>query len=297
MILLRLSSFSLVPMCVSMLRIVPFICLVASVGYAQEAPKAITYEVTKTLNVVYNVANNADATRHKLDVYTPKTNKKFPMMMFVHGGSWNSGSKDLYAALGNTFAQQGIGTVVINYRLSRADNNVKHPDHIHDVAKAFAWMKANAKKLGADDKKLYIAGHSAGGHLVALLATDEKYLKAEGCTFADIKGVIPISGVYTIVNLVPVFHRPFGKEADDCKAASPITHVKGSLPPFLVAYAEKDFPTLDRMAEDFEKKLKEHKNTVELLKLEKRDHISIIISLAADAKDPLGQAMVKFVTR
>ncbi|WP_157369477.1 alpha/beta hydrolase [Zavarzinella formosa] len=280
----------------------PFVLLLSLIAWpllAQEAPKATVAppEITKQLNITYNPDKDADPVRHKLDVYLPKDVKKFPMMMFVHGGSWNSGSKDLYGSLGQTFAQQGIGTVIINYRLSRADNNVKHPDHIKDVAKAFAWMKANAAKLGGDEKKLYVSGHSAGGHLVSLLATDDQYLKAEKCSVADISGVMPISGVYAITSIVPVFHRPFGKEDEMCKAASPVTHVKGSLPPFLVSYADADFLTLDKMAEDFGKKLKELKNEVTVMKLEKRNHFSIIINLAVSAQDPLTKAMVGFVTK
>lgn len=271
--------------------------LAAFPGLAQDAAKTGGPEVLKQLNVSYNDAKDADPVRHKLDVFTPKGVKNFPLMMFVHGGSWASGSKDLYSALGETFAKQGVGVVIINYRLSQADNTVKHPDHIKDVAKAFAWMKANAAKLGADEKKLYVAGHSAGGHLVSLLATDEQYLKAEKCSAADIRGVMPISGVYTIASVVPVFHRPFGKETEACLAASPVTHVRESLPPFLVAYGDADFPTLDKMAEEFGKKLKAQKNDVTVMKLEKRNHFTIIINLAVNAQDPLTQAMVNFVTK
>jgi acetyl esterase/lipase len=271
--------------------------LAAFPGLAQDATKAGGPEVVKQLNVSYNDAKDADPVRHKLDVFTPKGAKNFPLMMFVHGGSWTSGSKDLYSALGETFAKQGVGVVIINYRLSRADNAVKHPDHIKDVAKAFAWMKTNAAKLGADEKKLYVAGHSAGGHLVSLLVTDEQYLKAEKCSAADIRGVMPISGVYSIASVVPIFNRPFVKETEACLAASPVTHVRASLPPFLVAYGDADFPTLDKMAEDFGKKLKDQKNDVTVMKLEKRNHFSIIINLAVNAQDPLTQAMVSFVTK
>src|SRR5262245_21259620 len=119
-------------------------------------------------------------------------------MMFVHGGAWRSGQKEMYAALGETFAKQGVGTAVINYRLSSSGGTVKHPDHVKDVARAFAWVKENAARYGGDPEKLYISGHSAGGHLVALLATDEQYLKAEKCSAKDVRGVMALSGVYTI---------------------------------------------------------------------------------------------------
>lgn len=293
------TFFSRTPTTSLMKRLLPLLLLTLLAGplAAQDSAKPTDADVLKQLNIAYNTDTDADPVRHKLDVYLPKGVKNFPIMMFVHGGSWSYGSKDLYGALGETFAKQGIGTIITNYRLSKPDNNFKHPDHIRDVAKAFAWMKSNSVKLGGDARRLYVAGHSAGGHLVSLLATDEQFLKAEKCGIADIRGVMPISGVYTIASIVPVFHRAFGKEDLTCKAASPVNHVRESLPPFLVSYADSDFPTLDRMAEDFGKKLKESKNDVTLMKMEKRNHFSIIINLAVSEKDPLTQAMIGFVNK
>lgn len=271
------------------------ICAFPAASFAQEAKKEL--DVEKHLNLVYNAAKDADPVRHKLDVYVPKGAKNFPVMLFVHGGTWQSGSKDLYGALGQTFAKQGIGTVVINYRLSTREGNVKHPDHIHDVAKAFAWTKDNISKYGGNKERLFVSGHSAGGHLVALLTTDEQYLKAEKCTVKDIHGVLALSGVYEIIALVPVFHKAFGKDDAVCKAASPLNHVKENLPPFLVAYGDKDLPTLDLMAEQFGKKLKENKCDCTVLKLDKRDHISIITNAAANKDDPLAKTMVDFINK
>jgi acetyl esterase/lipase len=252
------------------------------------------FEVDKHKNLVYNPAKTADPVRHKLDLYVPKGAKDFPVMMFVHGGAWKSGNKELYAPLGETFARQGIGTAVINYRLTDSKGNVKHPDHIQDVAKAFAWVKANCGKYGGSKDKLFISGHSAGGHLVALLGTDESYLKAEGCTSRDICGVMAVSGVYTITPLV--LGDIFSKDEEVCKAASPVTHCKGSHPPFLIAYGSKDFPFLDMMAEEFGKKLKDAKNEATVMKLD-RNHFSIIIEMGTKADDQLTKAMVEFMTR
>ena len=268
------------------------LCLALPISAQEKKP----FEVEKHLNLVYNPAKDADPVKHKLDLYVPKGAKDYPVLMFVHGGSWRSGSKDLYASLGDTFAKQGIGTAVINYRLSGSKGTVKHPDHIHDVAKAFAWVKENAGKHGGDIKKLFVSGHSAGGHLVALLATDESYLKAEKCSIADIRGVVAISGVYTINAGVSFFHSAFSKEEAVCKAASPITHVKEKHPPFLIAYGNKDLPFLDQMAEEMSKKLTACKCEAKTLKLE-RDHISIVVKLSADADDPLGKAMVEFIKK
>ena len=269
--------------------LLPF--LVGAAGLNAQDAK---YQVEKHKDLVYNPAKDADRVRHKLDLYVPKGAKDFPVMMFVHGGAWKSGTKDLYGPLGETFAKQGIGTAIINYRLTDGKGTVKHPDHIHDVAKAFAWVKASCGKYGGSKDKLFVSGHSAGGHLVALLGTDESYLKAEGCTTRDISGVMALSGVYTISSLI--LGDIFGKDEAVCKAASPITHCKGSHPPFLIAYGNRDFPFMDLMAEDFGKKLKENKNEAKVMKLD-RDHFSIVIQMASKMDDELTKAMVEFMTK
>jgi acetyl esterase/lipase len=253
------------------------------------------FAVEKHLNLVYNPAKDASP-RHKLDLYVPKDAKDYPLMMFVHGGTWRSGNKDLYALLGETFAKEGIGTAIINYRLSDGKGTVRHPDHIHDVAKAFAWVKENAGKYGADKRRLFVSGHSAGGHLVALLATDESYLKEEKCSLKDIRGVVAVSGVYTITTLVPLFQDAFGKDEAVCKAASPINHCEGKHPPFLIAYGKRDLPFIDQMAEQFGKKLQENKCDATLMKVNE-DHISIVIKLGTDTDDPLHKAMVEFIKK
>jgi len=269
--------------------LLPFLLGAAGL-HAQDA----RYEVEKHKNLAYNTAKDADPVRHTLDLYVPKGAKDFPVMMFVHGGAWKTGNKDLYGPLGETFAKQGIGAAVINYRLTNSKGTVKHPDHIQDVARAFAWVKASCGKYGGSKDKLFVSGHSAGGHLVALLGTDETYLKAEGCTTRDICGVMAISGVYTITPLV--LGDIFGKDDAVCKAASPISHCEGSHPPFLIAYGNKDFPFLDLMAEEFGKKLKDCKNEATVMKLD-RDHFSIVIQMGTKADDQLTRAMVEFMTK
>lgn len=269
--------------------LLPF--LLGAAGLNAEGAK---FEVEKFKDLSYNPAKTADPVRHKLDLYVPKGAKDFAVMMFVHGGAWKHGNKDLYGPLGETFAKQGIGTAVINYRLTDSKGTVKHPDHIEDVAKAFAWVKANCGKYGGSKDKLFISGHSAGGHLVALLATDESYLKAEGCTCRDIRGVMAVSGVYTITPLL--LGDIFSKDEAVCQAASPMTHCKGHHPPFLIAYGSHDFPFLDVMAEEFGKKLKAEKNEATVMKLD-RNHFSIIIDMGTKADDPLTKAMVEFMTK
>jgi acetyl esterase/lipase len=259
--------------------------------FAPQAAKQFEVEIIK--DIAYKEGDGADVERHRLDLYLPKGQKDFPVLLFVHGGSWKSGNKKLYEPLGKLYAKNGVGTVIINYRLSP---KVVHPAHIQDVAKAFAWIHTNIGKYGGDPSNLFICGHSAGGHLVALLGTNEAYLKAENLATADIKGVIGISGVYTILPSPP-FKAVFGEDKEVLKTASPMEHVGTKHPPFLILYAEKDYFMLDVMAEQFCKKLNENSCEATVHKLAERDHISIIVHMASNEADPLNRRVFDFLAK
>jgi acetyl esterase/lipase len=244
-------------------------------------------------NIAYRTDKGADKERHLLDVYTPKGKKDFPVVLFVHGGSWRSGNKNLYAALGQSLAADGIGCVICNYRLSPA---VQHPAHVEDVAKAFAWTAENIAKYGGKKEQLFLCGHSAGGHLVSLLVTDPQYLKAEKHLPTEVKGVASFSGVYEIVTGLTVLEAAFGKDEKVCKLASPLTHVTGKSPPFLIAYADTDFPRLDETALNMHAALKKAESPVELVKCKDRNHYTIIIQFVK-SDDPLNKAFREFVQK
>jgi acetyl esterase/lipase len=256
------------------------------------APAEVDAAAVDTVkDVAYYEGKDADPVRHKLDLYLPKGKKDFPVMMFVHGGTWRSGKKDLYGALGNVFAKNGVGVVIINYRLSPA---VQHPVHVQDVARAFAWTVNNIAKHGGRPDQVFISGHSAGGHLVALLATAENYLAAEKLGLDKIKGVIALSGVYTIG--AGRLNQAFGDDPKVHQEASPLQHVKAGLPPFLIAYADSDFTGLDRLALSMAKALKEKNDTVTIMKIENRDHYTIIRSMVQET-DPVTQAALQFIAK
>jgi acetyl esterase/lipase len=156
------------------------------------------YEIVRINDVAYYDEPGADSLRHNLDLYLPKGKKDFPVVVFVHGGAWMLGDNrcsGLYSSVGAYLARQGIGAVMPNYRLSPA---VKHPEHAKDIARAVAWTKTHIAEHGGDPMQMFLMGHSAGGHLVALLATDNRHLNHENMSVADIRGVIAVSGVYRI---------------------------------------------------------------------------------------------------
>jgi acetyl esterase/lipase len=157
-----------------------------------------SWPVEEIRGIAYRDDPDADDLRHRLDMYLPKGGRDFPVVMLVHGGAWVIGDNrgcGLYSSVGHYLASRGIGAVLPNYRLSPG---VKHPEHVRDVARAFAWTRAHIGEYGGRTDQLFVVGHSAGGHLVSLLATDERYLAAEGLCGRDIRGVVAISGVYRI---------------------------------------------------------------------------------------------------
>jgi acetyl esterase/lipase len=165
---------------------------------AVSRPKSRTFEVKEVPNVAYYTGRDADPIRHRLDLFLPKGQRDYPVVVLLHGGAWMIGDKSclgLYSNVGRFLARHGIGAVLPNYRLSPW---VRHPEHVRDVARAFAWTRKHIARYGGDPHRLFLAGHSAGGHLVALLATDGRYLKAEGLEPSDVRGVVCVSGVYRI---------------------------------------------------------------------------------------------------
>src|SRR6516164_2426591 len=126
-----------------------------------------TYAIEETHDIAYYDASP----RQVLDVLRPKNLDNRPVVLFVHGGAWMIGDKNplgLYRGFGRFLARHGIVAVMINHRLSPA---VKHPEHVKDVARAFAWTRRHIKEYGGDPDRIFLCGHSAGGHLVSLLAT------------------------------------------------------------------------------------------------------------------------------
>jgi acetyl esterase/lipase len=226
--------------------------------------------------------------RQKLDLYLPQGKKDFPLVLFLHGGGFTKGDRKEAAQFGEALAKQGIGVAAAGYRLFP---DAKHPQQIQDAAKAFAWLKSNAEKYGWRAGAIFVAGHSAGGHLAALLGTDEQYLKAEKLALTDVRGVISLSGAYE----VPEARKDvFGDDAAR-KAASPLTHVKAGVPAFLLVYADKDAPGRDKQTKEFAAALIGVKGQVQVVEARDRDHGTLFSKITTG--DSTGDSVVAFVQK
>ena len=149
-------------------------------------------------HIVRDLAYGADP-RQRLDLYVPDAPPpKMPVILFFYGGSWESGSKNLYLALGQAFASKGIMVAVADYRLFP---QVRYPAFLEDGAQAFAYVRTNAAQYGGDPARLFLAGHSAGAYNAMMLVADGKYLRQAGADVGKVCGVIGIAGPYNFMPL------------------------------------------------------------------------------------------------
>lgn len=182
-----------------------------------------------------------------LDIYYPKPlaqamkkntpiKQEYPMVVFVHGGSWESGNKDEYAFVGRSLAQAGYVTAVINYR--KAPEHV-YPDYVEDTAQAIAWSYKNAARFYADPERLAVIGHSAGAFNTVAAIGNEDFLKPYGVKPTDIRAVIGIAGPYSYDFRKFSSATAFAADATPDEVM-PDRQIKGAQPPYLLLTAEKD---------------------------------------------------------
>lgn len=206
-----------------------------------------------------------------LDIWRAKDAKgPAPLIVFVHGGGWKRGSKD--NATGQFkpvhYPGEGYAFASINYRLV-PDATVE--EQAADVASAVKALVTRADSLGIDRRRIVLMGHSAGAHLVALVGTDEKYLRGAGLSFADIVGVIPIDGAAYDVPaqmkdgppiMQATYKQAFGTDPVRQKTLSPTLQAGApNAPKFLLLYVQR--PDGVRQAEALDTALTAGGSTVE----------------------------------
>jgi len=216
-----------------------------------------------------------DSVRQKLDVYAQKKETKVPVIVFVHGGGWSVGRKSQHQFIGKMFQAQGYVAVVINYRLFPESTFPGFPE---DAASAVQWVSENIETHGGDPKRIFLMGHSAGAHSVALLGLDEQYLKAVDVKPEAIRGVVGVSGPMTLKpSKIPMLKRIFG-EATDAEIA-PVGFVdgeEGSEPPFLLLHGKNDPLVPFNQSKELEKRILEKGGRAKGIYFDRYDHITIL---------------------
>jgi arylformamidase len=165
---------------------------VAAVGLLCLGLAGSAAAATPVLDLDYDLGSPPPASvanQSRLDLYLPEgatATASRPVVVYVHGGGWRAGDKrNRIADKVNLFTGAGYVFVSLNYRLSPAtlsptpdSSRVRFPDHPHDVGEAIGWLDRNLASYGGDPERIALIGHSAGAHLVSLVATDPSYVQA-----------------------------------------------------------------------------------------------------------------------
>lgn len=205
------------------------------------------------------------------------------VLVFVHGGGWTSGYKEHMNFMAPAFTAAGVTFCSVGYRLAPQH---MFPTGLEDVADAIAWVFQNISEHGGNPDRVFIGGHSAGGHYTPLLALTSDWQGPRGLPADVIKGCLPISGVYQFGDGSGLTMRPRFLGTEDAatdRLASPIRHVSTDSPPFLIAYGTEDFPHLRDQAERMAASLSDAGIAVDKIVFDGRDHFGA--SLAGGEPD------------
>jgi acetyl esterase/lipase len=224
--------------------------------------------------------------RHRLDLYMPKrrAGTPRPIVVFIHGGSWDSGRKNLYSFVGRRLAGRGYVAAVINYRLAP---EVRVPAMADDCARAVGYLARTAGTYGGDASRLFLMGHSAGGGLAALLATNDSLFTrlgvpnpVRGALLDDPAGLdmyeylrkreYPDDARYLV---------PFGTDPAVWRRVSALYHVGPKTPPLRVFIGGRTYPSIRDSSERFAKRLREAGVPSSLTVIPRKTHFGMVTQL------------------
>jgi acetyl esterase/lipase len=217
-----------------------------------------------------------------LNVFSPKRSKELnDVFVFIHGGNWNSGRKGIYSFFGNRMARKGVVTVIIDYPLSP---EATYEEMALSSARAVSWIHENIQNYGGDPDKIFVSGHSAGGHLAALIAVRDEYFSSAG-KVNPIKGAIMIDAAgldmygYLQERNYPddnTYIKTFTNDPDTWKEASPMYHLYTGMPPFLIYRGGKTYNSIIKSNEKFVYTLDNYVDTVNYTVQEGKKHVPMI---------------------
>lgn len=197
-----------------------------------------------------------DHSRQSVRVYPadrPADRASRPLAVYIHGGAWRMGSPERVRAKPQWFAEAGWAFASIGYRVLP---EAAVEEQARDVAAGLRALRADAARLGVDPERILLMGHSAGAHLAALVATDERYL---GEDRAAVRAVILLDGAgYDVTHEFnlrgplarKLYGDAFGEDPVRQRALSPITHVDAGDPPeWLIVFAESRVDAREQTAQ------------------------------------------------
>lgn len=265
---------------------------VATVGAVACAPVTLLNTITpsdsftRAKNISYG-----ELERQKLDIYkaeSPRANS--PVLVFIHGGSWTDGSKDIYKFLAEGFTSEGFDVVVPNYRLYP---DAVYPRMIEDSAKAVAYAKEQYP-----ERPLVVMGHSAGGYNALMLGLDPTYLSTQGAELCEtVAGVISLSGPTGIIPLkeepyITIFPDRF--TGDD----APLNNVNGPTPPMFFGHGADDKTVYPQNSEKLAETISARGGVADIKVYEDMNHTDAVkvLSRHFDGDASLKDDIIAFMT-
>jgi len=252
--------------------------------------------IAKSKNITYSPEHDL-----KLNVFSPKTsNTPKQVFVFIHGGNWNVGKKSTYNFLGKRMAKKDVVTVIVDYRKCPTT----YDEISRDVVKSIKWVKENITQYGGDTNKIFISGHSAGGHLAALVATDNQYFEEMNMQ-NPIKGVILIDAFgldmhkYLLKNdkyKRDVYLSVFTKDSSQWKKASPIYNLHRGMPPFMIYVGDKTYTNIINDSNDFLIALKRYQPDAKIITVKGANHYEMIFDFYNSGKK-IYEEIINFMKR
>ena len=201
-----------------------------------------------------------------------------PVLLFVHGGGWNSGDPIHYGFVARALAPEGFIVVNAGYRLHP---EAVYPAMLEDAAGAIAWTHQNIAQIGGDPNQIILAGHSAGAYNVVMTALDPQWLAKEGLDPGVIAGVVGLAGPFDFHPFTTESARNSFGHAPNPELTQPINFAHGEAPPMLLLHGEEDETVKPRNSRSLANVLTAAGSRIEAEFYPELDHVDPIIALAS----------------
>ena len=214
--------------------------------------------------------------RQKLDIYKPQhPRESAPVLVFFYGGSWKNGSRGSYSYVGESLAARGYTVVIPDYRVYP---EVRFPAFVEDGALALGWIQRHVPEAA---RGAVLIGHSAGAHIVGLLALDERYMNAAGVDPTLVRGWVGLAGPYAFQPLEYERTRPVFDGLNDANEARPIHFACAAPLPALLLHGDSDSAVLPEHSRQMASELEQCATPVHFEELEGVNHFDIVLGLSS----------------
>ena len=225
--------------------------------------------------------------RELLDIYAADK-AGGPVLVYIHGGYWRSGSKEDNCHFAPTFTKRGATVVLVEYDLCP---QVTVPDIVRQTRASIAWVYKNIMRYSGDRSKIYVSGHSAGGHLTAMALAND--WTKEGIPQDFIKGAVATSGVYDLDMVMKIsVQEQVQMTPEIVKLNNPLLNPTRVKCPLVIAVGGAEPRGWQQMSEDYFNYCKQQGMNVEYLVVPGANHYNMSEHLQND-HSPLTQAMIK----